>query len=280
MFKNLVNVVGTIGFLVILFFGRDVASYITTAADRASEAVHDRVPFDFELDRAKGMIDGLEPKISKTLRSVAREEVEITQLQKQVSTLQKRRDDEKLQLTNLRQQLRSTTTTIPVGIESATPIEAKRIAEAKFEHYKTTESTLRSLQSTLELRNEALVAAKFTLESLIQTKQQLTAEVAKLEARKRLMDATRTEYVHKEDSHLAKTRELLQRLETRMQIEERVVETEQGLFDVPTLGVDDSHDSREIEERIDDYFATGQHSTSGTTDLTTDLAQEGTAKTY
>ena len=280
MFKNFVNVGGTIGFLVILFFGRDVASYITTAADQASEAIHDRVPFDFELDRARAMIDGLEPKIGRTLRTVAREEVEITQLNEQVSNLQAKLDREKRLLTDLRQQLRSDTTTIPVGLESVTPNDAKRIAEAKFEHYKTTESTLRSLQSTVNLRNEALSTARRNLDTLIQTKQQLTAEVAKLEARKRLMDATKTEYVHKEDSHLAKTRELMQRLETRMQIEERVVDTEQEFFDAPKLAVGDTYDSRDIARRIDDYFEAPGRSAAGTTSSTTDLAQENTATTY
>ena len=70
--------------LAVLFFGRGAVSYVTTAVDRVQDQVKGNVPVKFEIDRARGMIRDLEPEVERNMHLIAREEVEIAKLQREL----------------------------------------------------------------------------------------------------------------------------------------------------------------------------------------------------
>src|SRR3989304_1463703 len=85
MFKK--AIVGTAAVLVLgaILFGTGLVSYLRTSASYVSEAVQDTVPMSFQIDRAPGLIEDLVPEIRKNLHVIAKEQVEVERLEKQVA---------------------------------------------------------------------------------------------------------------------------------------------------------------------------------------------------
>ena len=74
----------------LVFFGRDAMSYFRTTAGRVKDSVRDSVPLDFEIDRARRLVKELVPDIRKSMHIIAKEEVEVEQLHKQIAQTETR----------------------------------------------------------------------------------------------------------------------------------------------------------------------------------------------
>ena len=75
MIKRAILVVTGLGLTTLVLFGRDAASYVSTSYHRVTESVQDRVPVDFQIDRAKQMVRDLDPEIRRSMHVIAKEEV-------------------------------------------------------------------------------------------------------------------------------------------------------------------------------------------------------------
>lgn len=206
MFKNLIVISATAVFVGVLLFGREVASYLTTSAGRLSDSVRNQVPVDFELERAERMISDLTPQIRKNMHVIAREEIEIERLGEKVTTLENRQANGKASLKRLQHELDSGRGEIRLGSTEYTSAEAERLAETRFERYKTDEITLGLLRRTCSTRQNALDSARKTLDAMMAAKQQLLAEVASLRARQMMNEVAQTNGDFSfDESHLART---------------------------------------------------------------------------
>ena len=61
----------------VFLLGTDLPSYITCSTNRVRRAVKESVPIDFELHRARDMLEQLIPEIHTKIRLIAHEEVEV-----------------------------------------------------------------------------------------------------------------------------------------------------------------------------------------------------------
>ncbi len=66
MIKKMLVVGGGAALLGLIFVGRDAVSYLRTSAGYVSDAVQETVPIEFQVDRARGMIQDLVPEVRKT----------------------------------------------------------------------------------------------------------------------------------------------------------------------------------------------------------------------
>ena len=78
-----------------LVFGTSAPSYFRTAFHKARHAAHDAVPIQFEIDRAKEEIANLEPAILNNREELARAEVDVEQLDREVAAVRSNLDKEK-----------------------------------------------------------------------------------------------------------------------------------------------------------------------------------------
>jgi hypothetical protein len=94
-------------------------------------------------------------------------------------------------------------------------------------------------------------------DTLVQAKQQLTAEVARLEVRQKMKEVGRssTDFNY-DESHLARTRDVLPDIETRIKVEERLADTELRLAVDRTVPLAETRDSLQGAHRIAEYFET------------------------
>src|SRR5258708_5577717 len=74
----------------LVLFGREAASYVGTTVGWCKDSVKSNVPISFEIDRARRMVKDLVPDIRKNMHMIAKEEVEVDRLAKQIAESEKR----------------------------------------------------------------------------------------------------------------------------------------------------------------------------------------------
>ncbi len=68
----------------VVLFGAELPSYLTSSTRQVRSAVKDSVPIDFELQRARDLLETMLPEIHTKIRLIAHEEVEVAALQQEI----------------------------------------------------------------------------------------------------------------------------------------------------------------------------------------------------
>ncbi len=250
--RTIVGVVG-LGILGLFLFGRGAASYISTSWSRVKQSVHDSIPLDFEIDRAKKMVHDLTPDIEHNMHIIAKEEVEVDRLHQQIGDDDQRLAKDKDQLLRLKADATSDKTSFNYGGRVYTVAQVKTDLSNRFERYKTSDATLVSLKQVCEAREKSLDAARQKLEGMLAAKRQLEVDVANLEARKKMVEVAQTTSNYQfDDSQLGQVKELVGDLRTRLQVAEKMVSAESSLHDEIPL---DTPTPANIVDKVTDYFA-------------------------
>jgi len=213
--------------LVGLFCWRDVASYSSTAFSQARECFKENVPITFEIDRARDMIKGLGPEIKKNLHVIAKEEVEVARLEREIATLDERLSHDKGDILRLKNDVEQGGETYTYAGRKFSATQVKMDLSNRFARYKTNDATREKLTKILAARQASLDGARQKLDAMIAAKRQLEVDVENLAARQRMVEvAQTTSDLHLDNSQLSQTRELLDDLRTRVDVAERLVAAE------------------------------------------------------
>lgn len=252
MLKKGMFVGGGLLLLLLLIFGGGLWSYVATTADNIGEAVKSKVPIEFELQRARKMIEGLEPEIKNHKREIALEELKVADLEKQLKA-----DEEKLakrwsDIERMRDDLAKGDTTYVYASGTYTVKQVEDDLAGKFDRYTTSEGTVEQNRKVLEIRKKALSAAQEKLRALIGAKEKLELQIENLVAKQKMVDVAKTaSELNIDDSQLAKTRELLTEIEARIDVEGRLVNADDLVFG--EIQLDEPAEKTNILKRIADY---------------------------
>ena len=63
--------------LAVFVFGKDVVSYARTSASSVRDAVKSEVPLEFEIERARKIVENLVPDIRNCMHVVAEQQIDI-----------------------------------------------------------------------------------------------------------------------------------------------------------------------------------------------------------
>jgi hypothetical protein len=246
----LAGIVGTA--LLAVTCGRDAYSYLATSWGWARQSVRDQIPTTFELQRARQMIDQLEPEVRRSMRLVAREEIEIERLQGRIVELQSQQTTERENLQKLSSDLQSGHTRFVYAGRDYSADQVRQDLSHRFDRFKTNDQTLASLETTLNTRQQSLDQARRKVEEMLAMKQQLLAEVGNLEARQKMIEISHTASdLALDDSQLARTRELLDEIRSRIEVNEKMIVAEEAFVEAIPV---DHPDSNDVVEQIADYF--------------------------
>lgn len=236
-----------------LLFGNELASYVWCSAKSVQSAVKDSVPIEFELQRAREMVDGIIPELHANIRLIAEEEVEVAALKNDIVNSQQRLDAEKQQITKLRDKLTSQKVSYELnGRTYSRQGVARRLAH-RFDHYKEGRVILASKHRLLETRERSLQAAVQVLERTRARKSQLRQKIEALAAQHRLLKAASVgTQVQFDGSRLTKAEKLIADITKRLDVAERVLDHESD-FLIPTSPVDGVSEAELIDE-LDEYF--------------------------
>lgn len=252
MLKRGLIAAGGLAVLLSLVFGRDVTSYVKTTMGWVNNSVRDAVPVQFELERARKMIQGLDPEISRHKREIAREELELRKLAAQVE-----QDEAKLakswsEIETLKSDLSRGDSNFVYAGHTYTVKQVETDLTNRFERYQTREATLDKLSMILNARQRGLEAAQEKLKAMIAAKRQLEVEVENLEARLKMVEVAKaSSEFHIDDSQLSRTRQLLSDIESRIEVDAQLVNADDVVLDEIPVGV--QPDQVKILERIAEY---------------------------
>lgn len=236
-----------------MVFGREVISYVRCSARSVQAAVQEAVPLEFELERAREMVEQIIPEMNAQIRLIAQEEVEIDQLKSDVEQTTARLEREKRQIVGLRDKLASNQISMVVnGIERPRDQIAKQL-QAKFRFHQEATDLLASKKKLMEARLASLDAARQGLDRAKSRKSQLEQQIESLVAKHRQLKASAVgSHVEFDSSQLNRAEKLIAQITKRLTVAERVMQHEVE-FDVFST-VDDTINEGVLLEEIDDYF--------------------------
>lgn len=252
MVKKVIMVVGGAGLLSVLLFGTDAASYVWTSASKVKDSVRGSVPIEFEIDRAREMVKDLVPDIRRNMHVIAKEEVEIEKLQKQIAVAEEQLTTQKGEVMKLKTDLGYHKDVYQYAGRRYSPQQVKTDLAARFERYKTSEATLASLQDIHAAREKSLAAARQKLEGMLQAKRQLEVDAENLEARLKMVEVAQTTSEYNfDDSQLARVKDLMTDIRTRLSVAERLVQADTHVEGEIPLG---EPAAENILDEVTEYF--------------------------
>lgn len=235
-----------------LAFGTDAGSYLTTACSRATSSVADAVPVGFQIDRAKQLVEELAPEVRKAMHAIAKEEIALELLDDEIAAAEERAEKGKRAILRLQADLDTGQSKFRYAGHSYSRAAVAEDLSRRFTRHKVGDETLGHLQRMRDARQEALNSARLKLTAMVSTQKQLEADLLNLQAKQNLVTvAQATTDVRLDDSRLARAKELIADIRSRLDVTARLAHA-----DTPSLGEIplDAPASAEITDQVAAYF--------------------------
>ena len=204
-----------------MFFGRNAVSYVRTSLGYVRDSVENSVPVEFQIQNARHMIKDLDPEIRKNMHLVAKEEVEVQQLEDRIGRMESRMNEQKQDLLRLKTDLEQgkDKPVFTYAGRNYTKDQVKTDLANRFQRFKTDEATLESMRKIHLARQNSVEAARQKLEGWLASKRQLQVEVENIEAKRQMIAAAQsTSNYQFDDSQLGRVKELVSDLQTRLDV--------------------------------------------------------------
>lgn len=252
------GVMGTAGLFLVtgVFFGRDALSYLSTSARSVQTAVKDAVPVEFELQRARDLLEDIIPEMQANVRLIAQEEVQIANLKADLDQNQRLLGEERIRVAKLRDTLGTPRVTYTLGGTQYTHQQVKEELARSFDRYKEAEVVLSGKQRLLETRQRSLAAAMQMLDRTKGQKVRLEDQIQALDSKYRLVQAAAVgSHVQIDSSKLAQTEKLIRQIRTRLDVAERVLAHEARFVEPIAI---DTIDEKELMLQVDEHLNPGR----------------------
>ena len=246
MIKKAILLALGVGITTSVLFGRNAASYVSTTYHRLTSSVEEAVPVDFQIDRAKQMVRDLDPEIRRSMHVIAKEEVAVEELNKQVTGNQEKVTKDKEAILRLQADLGKNKGVYHYASRSYSSDEVKQDLSRRFNRFKVSDDTLASMKQMRDAREKNLDAARQKLSAMINARRKLDVDIQNLEAKRKLVEVAQasSDYVF-DDSQLARAKELITDIRTRLDVAAKLanadvhVQTEIPLNDAAPADITD-----------------------------------------
>ncbi len=238
-----------------LAFGTHAPSYVRTAFHRVRHNAKDAVPVPFEIERARQEIASLEPAIRDNIEALARAEVDVEYLDREIAGTRTNLAREKTGMLALRQSLETGDFRLAGhGHVSYTAEEVKGELARRLDHYRNVQKVLEEKEATLKARQKSVVAARKLLTEMAAQKQTLLTKLEKIEAHLKMIEANRAANEFDfDDTALSRAKQTVSELEKRLEVLDRKSEME-GRFVDAGLPVS-TESNRDVVREFDEEFS-------------------------
>jgi len=241
----------TIGGLVL--FGTDLFSYARTSVNEVRSSAKEAVPLDFELARARDMLDEVLPELHANVKLIASEEVEIAELKSDIEMSEAALHNEKGRLSKLRNRLDSSEVRFVISGSQYDRDDLTQELSRSFDRYRDAEIALEGKRRLLRTREKSLNAAIKMLDEARGKKIALEDRIAALEGQYRLVKAaSQSSEFQIDDSKLAKTERLIQNIKKRLDVAERTLAHEAKFAEGITF--ESVVNEQDLLAEVDSYF--------------------------
>lgn len=235
-------------------FGRDVWSYVRTGAGQVRNTIKAEVPLEFEMQRARDVVENLVPEIRQCMHIIAEQQVDVEHLEKQLANAESEMAQQKDTILNMRTELDSGKTQFVYAKHEYSADQVRHDLEQRFTKFQNADERMQRERNILNARKKALAANQEKLETLLATKQTLAVEIEQLEARHRTIQAAEAvQYVEIDDSQLNRAKTLIAELNKQLDVKEKMLDVPQqftGLIPVEK----DAAERQDVVTKIDSYF--------------------------
>lgn len=253
MLKKLLLTGGVLTLLSSVTLGVPLYSYARCGAGWLRSSASEAMPLEWELKRARQMIADLKPEIEINAKRIAQEKVQVARLESQLDQTDEKLVKAKTDIERLTDDLRGDQSYYTYAGKTYTSIQVKTDLGNRFKRFKTREATADKLAQMLEARKQSLSAAHERMDAMLSVRRQLEVEVENLQARLgALRVAQTTSQLNLDDSQLSRTRELLDDIATRMEVEEETMSVDSDYFGEINLEATEDED---LIDEITVYFA-------------------------
>jgi hypothetical protein len=254
MIKHAVYGVAALGALASFVFGRDVWSYARTWGNSVRQTVKQEVPVEFEVARARELVENLVPDIRNVMHVIAEQEVDIDQLTAELGRKQKELTAQKDAIQTQTANLKSGQTSFVFANQTYSADQVRNDLAKRFDRFKVSDETLKREQQVLEARQKALTANREKLDNLLAAKTDLELQLEQLEARLKAVQAAETiSTVSIDDSELTRAKKLIRDLNKQIDVREKVMATDGKLTDL--IPVESKQAApKDLESQIEAYF--------------------------
>jgi hypothetical protein len=229
-----------------------LSSYVSTGYRRAADSVEQSVPMEFQIDRARNMVKDLEPEIRRSMHVIAKEEVEVAELDKRLETAVENAEQDKKEIMQLQSDLSSGKSVFRYAGHSYSEGQVKEDLARRFNRFKTVDGTIESLEAMRNARQRNLDAARQKLTAMIAAQRQLQVDVENLEAKLKLVEvAEASSDFQFDDSHLAQAKQLITDIRTRLDVASKLANADTNFQDEIPL---DETDAEDVTEQVAEYF--------------------------
>jgi chromosome segregation ATPase len=209
-----------------LAFGTSAPSYVRTAFHKVRDNVKHSTPLPFEIDRARDQIAELEPAIHDNIENLARAQVEVEHLDREIVAIRGNLEKEGKTMLALRAHVDSGDTKLANNV-NYTLEEIKADLNHRLDHYRQVKALLVDKEETLKVKRKAVLAAQHQLKQMGDAKQALATKLAGIEARLKLIQTTKeSNEFNFDDSALARAKASVADLERRLDVMARTAEME------------------------------------------------------
>jgi hypothetical protein len=250
-----IGVIAAAGLIMVggLVFGTDVTSYFSSSVRSVRTAAKDAVPIEFELRRARDLLEDIIPEMQTNVRLIAQEEVEVGGIKGEIEQQNKAMAQEHQAVARLRETLGTEQVTYCFAGREYTRQQVKEELARRFDRFKEAEIVLAGKQRLLTSREKSLNAAMEVLERSRAQKARLEDQIASLEAQYRLVKASAVgSRVQVDNSKLAQTEKLIGEIRKRLDVAERVLAHETRFVDTIPI---DTISEKDLMAQVDDHLA-------------------------
>ncbi|VAX38174.1 hypothetical protein MNBD_PLANCTO02-676 [hydrothermal vent metagenome] len=242
--------VSTVAFL----FGAGAWSYLSTSAKMVRDSVTSEIPVEFEVQRAREMVENLVPDIRRCMHVTAEQQVDIENLQAEIDRKTDSMVNQKQEILVLRSDLQSGNKQFVYASHTYSASDVKQDLATRFERYKLSEDSLKRDRQVLAARKKALESNQEKLDSMLVAKKDMEVQIENLEARLKAVQAAETvSTLEIDDSQLTRAKTLIRELNKQMDVKEKVLASEGSL--TGSIPVDlKKKTSGNIANEIDEYF--------------------------
>lgn len=240
-----------------LVLGGEAFSYLRAGVQSARQAVKAEVPVEFEIERARTMVDRLVPDIRRCMHVIAEQQVEVEHLDQQIARRESELVKQKDAMLALRSDLGSGRSMFVYAKHTYTSDDVKRDLATRFERFKAAEELVDADRKILVARQQNLKANEDKLTGMMQAKKELEVKLEQLTARLETMRAAETvSSLAIDDSNLSHARKLIDSLNKQLDIKQKLRDAEGQFTGLIPVELDTTADApANIEAQIDAYFS-------------------------
>eukprot|EP00913_Durusdinium_trenchii_P028275 g26503.t1 len=221
------------------------------------KSAEDNVPLELKLQHAREEVEKLGPEVRRCMHVIAEQQVEVEQLERKVNRHQKELASQEHAILKLRNDLKSDNATYVYAGHAYSEGEVRSDLKLRFTRFKAAQETLNRDRQILAARRKTLVANERRLDEMIAAKKQLEVQIEQLEARNKALEAAKvTSELEFDDSHLARTRTLLRKIDKEMNVDETLLRQEgkMNAGSIPVNAKPVEIETEDITNEIDTYF--------------------------